>query len=224
MKKFRLLSLLILISASLLLSTSALGASKNTFKFSDSYKETFSDPYRLGWTDLYDFGKFQINVKINLEDGDIINQFNPDTCIALEVGDFWLDTCLGDDPSYREGNTSAKMVYSDKDFDNPNGKDYLWITMKWNSKKLIAKIKALTGTPDFQYPIMALDYMYEEPGTYSPEGVDAYVTLYNDNDEGNPLLDITFHNVYVQAKVKAKYNRKWDWDLYNVTVKGQGYN
>jgi hypothetical protein len=224
MKKYTLISLFFVILTVFLIATSAFGASGNTFKFSDSYQEKFADPYRLGWVDLYDFGKFQINLKVNLVNGDIINQFNSDTCFDIEVGDFWSESCLTDDPMYQEGNTRASMVYSDKDFDNPYGKAYLWVKLQWNSKKLTAKIKGLTGTPDFQAPIMAFDYMDGDPGTYSPEGVDAYVTVYNDNDEDNPLLDVTFQNLYVQARVKMKYNRKWDWDLYNIKVKGQGYN
>jgi hypothetical protein len=80
MKKFRLLSLLILISAALLFSASAFGASKNTFKYTESLKDKY---YKAFYT-AYPIGKYNINAKINLEDVDI-NQFNSDTCFDITI-------------------------------------------------------------------------------------------------------------------------------------------
>jgi hypothetical protein len=217
MKKCTLLSLLLVVSAVFLISTSALGAGGDTFKFSDSYKEKLLNLY--GWEDLFYFGKFNINAKIYFDNVDT-SQFNSDTCLDVEVGWFSLFTCLGDDPAYQQGKTGTKMVFTGDDYYLGDNIPYLWANLKWNSKKLTIKIKGLTGTPDIGFPIMADDYMYFDPGTYD-DSTDATVLLYNDPDA--PFIDTSF-DMYTTAKVKMKTNRKWDWDLYQVSVKGNGYN
>jgi hypothetical protein len=220
MKKYTLLSLLFLVSAALLTSTSAFGASGNSFKFSDSLKEKLlCDNY--GFCDIFQFGKFQINAKINFENVDI-SKFNSDTCLDVAVGWFSLTTCLGDPgSSYQHGATRASMVFTGEDYYLGDNIPYLWVTLKWNSKKLTVKIKGLTGTPDIEGPILADDYMWSyDKGTYYDTDV-ASVSFYNGD---TIFIDTTFDPINVTAKVNMKTNRKWDMDLYQVKVKGQGYN
>jgi hypothetical protein len=209
-------------SAALLTSTTAFGASGNSFKFSDSLKDKLICSKAYGYCDLYDFGKFQINSKINFEDVDI-SQFNSNTCLDVEVGEFYLLTCLGDpESSYQQGATRANMLFTGEDYYLGDNVPYMWVTLKWNTKKLNIKIKGLTGVPDIEYPIMAYDYMWSyDPGTYQDTDY-AYVTLYND-DDGTTFVDKEF-DISVTGKVGMKTNRKWGMDLYQVKVKGQGYN
>jgi hypothetical protein len=227
MKKFRLLSLLILISTALLFSASAFGAGKNTFKYSESLK----DKYYAAFYTAYPLGKYNINAKINLEDGDI-DKFNSDTCFDITIGPADPDSlnftysrtaCLGDpESSYQEGDTGVSMVYMSGSWASYSDQEfpYRWVKLKWNKKKLTIMIKGQNGLTDLGEPLLASDYYwYYDAGTYD-EPYTATVQVYNDPD--NPFIDKTF-NIDVRAKVKVKDNRNYG-ALYQASVKGKGYN
>jgi hypothetical protein len=224
MKKFRLLSLLILISAALLFSASAFGAGKNTFKYTESYK----DKIVKGSYWAYTLGKYTINVKINLEDGDI-DKFNSATCFDVTInpdgeydnGTYSRSACLGDpESSYQEGDTRASMVFMSGGYDLPYDIAYRWVNLKWNKKKLTIMIKGQNGLTDLGSPLLASDYYwYYDAGTYD-ESYKATVSVYNGTDD--PFIDKTF-DIDVRAKVKVKDNRDYG-ALYQATVKGKGYN
>jgi hypothetical protein len=221
MKKYTLISLFFVILTVFLIATSAFGASGNTFKFSDSLQDKVLCLEDYGYCDVFPSGKFQINVKINFEDGNVIDQFNSDTCLGIDVGDIFLFSCLGDDPRYQNGTTRANIVYSDEDFWTGENAPYLWVKLKWNAKKLTAKIKGITGLT-VQYPILADDYMWGDVGPVQDDSVVANVTL---DDGHTTFIDNTF-DLYVNGNVKMKTKRKGEdtFDCYSVKLKGQGYN
>jgi hypothetical protein len=231
MKKFRLLSFLILISAALLFSTSAFGAGNNTFKYSESYKDKVNNSFGP-----YELGKYMINAKINLEAGDV-DKFNSDTCFDIDIepadpeslnygysryvcldGDssYWVEDVQS---SYQEGDMGANMVYTGEDYFLGPHTPYVWVNLKWNTKKLKIKIKALTGVPDIEIPLLAFDYYwYYDPGTYWEPYV-ATVTVYNGSED--PFISKTF-NFDVRANIRMKNNRTWG-SLYQAKVNGNGY-
>jgi hypothetical protein len=105
------------------------------------------------------------------------------------------------------------------DYDLVTDKDnvpYMWVNLSWNSKTLTVKIKALTGTPDIGYPIIASEYLYEDKGTYTDD-------LY-----GYVSFGGTHWGFNVPSTIKVKQSTKKDkykyvWDLGSVSSTGKGY-
>ena len=147
MKKFTLLSLLILISATLLTFTNAFGA--DSFKYSESYKQKVLCSSYYGYCDVFDFGKYNISAKLSLAGKDIdLSKINGNTPFYMEVGDFYVYFLLKDG-QYIPGKTSkstskTSVVLSDYDWVTENEHaQYMWIKLSWNSKAIDHKNKGI---------------------------------------------------------------------------------
>jgi hypothetical protein len=220
MKKFKLLSLLILMSAALLFSSSVFGASSNSFKYNESYNQKLLCSSYYGYCDVFDYGKFKISAKLLLEGKDIdLNQISGDTEFYLEVGDVYVDVFL-DEGIYvpgKNGKGKASFVLSDYDWvTDKDNVPYMWIKLNWNSKKLSINIKGLTGTPDISYPVISYDYLYMDSDTYSDQ-LSGYV-----NFAGTEWAFQVPSTMKVKQKTK-KDKDKYPWDLWSVKAKGNGY-
>ena len=219
MKKFTLLSLLILLSATLLTFTSAFGASANSFKYNENYKQKVLCSSYYGYCDIFDYGKFNVTVKLSLEGKDIdFSQIDGNTPFYFEVGNVYVDALL-EDGLYVQGRKSSKasFVFSDYDWvtDNENAQ-YMWITLSWNAKQLTIKIKGLTGTPDITYPIIAYDYLYDDSGTYS-ETLSGSVSFAG----AEWAFEVPSTISVKQGVKKDKY--KYPWDIWSIKANGTGY-
>jgi hypothetical protein len=220
MKKFRLLSLLILISATILTSATVFGAGGNSFKYKESYKQKLQYSSYYDYYDVFDYGKFNISAKLLLEGKNIdLSQIDGNTEFYFEVGDVYTDVILADG-IYRpgkKGSGKASFVLSDYDYvTDRNNVPYMWINLSWNSKTLTVKIKGLTGTPDIVLPIIAYDYLYEDPGSYDDD-------LSGDLIFGGAewAFDVPCTINVKQKTKKDKY--KSPWDLWFINSKGNGY-
>ena len=130
----------------------------NTFSYTETYAQKVLCSSKYGYCDIFNYGKFNISVKLSLEGKDIdLSQINGDTKFSLQVGNCYVDLFLGDG-LYKPGKTSkatSKATFVLTDYDWVTDKDnvpYMWVTLSWNSKTLTVKIKALTGTPDIGIP------------------------------------------------------------------------
>jgi len=219
MKKFTLLSLLILISATLLTFTDAFGAS--FFKYSESYKQKVLCSSYYGYCDVFDYGKYNISAKLSLEGKDIdLSTINANTPFYMEVGDFYVYFLLGDG-QYKPGKTSkskskTSVVLSDYDWvTDKENVPYMWIKLSWNAKGLTIKIKGLTGMPDIMYPIISYNYLYEDNGAYN-ENLSGSVSF-----AGAEWAFDTPSTISVKQKTK-KDKYKDLWDLWAIKAKGTG--
>ena len=220
--KRRIMSLILFVSIIAFTSANVYAAGANAFTFTETYTQKVLCSSSYGYCDIFNFGKFNIAVKLSLEGKDIdLSQIDGDTEFYLEVGNYYLDLFLGDG-QYIPGKTSkatskANFVLSDYDWvTDKDNVQYIWINLSWNSKTLTVKIKALTGTPDIEYPIIAYDYLYEDSGTYS------------DDLAGYVSFGKTEWAFNVPSTIKVKQSTKKDkykslWDLGSVSSKGKGY-
>jgi len=219
MKKVTLLSLLILLSATLFTYTSAFGAGGNALKYNENYKQKVLCSSYYGYCDVFDYGKFKVTVKLSLEGKDIdLSQIDGNTSFYFEVGNVYVNALLGNG-QYIQGRKSSKanFVFSDYDWVTDNEKaQYMWVTLKWNAKKLTIKIKGLTGTPDITYPIIAYDYLYEDSGIYT-ENLFGYVSFAG----AEWAFDVPSSIKVKQGTKKDKY--KYPWDVWKIKAKGKGY-
>jgi len=219
MKRNIAFSLILLISATLLISASAFAAS-NSLKYSDQLQEKLLCSNYLEYCEYFYYGKFQIDAKIYL-DGVDINQFNDDTCFYVGVGNFSFDACLGDDPSYippgqKGAKTSARFVLRDYDWISDRDVDYLWVTLKWSKKNVTIKVKALTMTPDIAYPILALDYLWWG------ENYSIQETLMAEVEFAGILKTFDVNSTgKVKLRTKKKYGEEYEYS--DVKIKGTGY-
>ena len=141
---------------------------------------------------------------------------------GIAPGNFHVDLFLGDG-QYIPGKTSkatskANFVLSDYDWvTDKDNVQYMWVNLSWNSKTLTVKIKALTGTPDIEYPIIASDYLFEDKGTYVDDGISSGYVFFGGTDWA---FDVPSTIKVKQSTKKDKY--KSTWDLWSVSSTGKG--
>jgi hypothetical protein len=220
MKRPILLIFAVSLTLVMLIATSGVAAGANSLKYNESYKQKLVCGYVYGYYDcqVFDFGKFNISAKFSLVGVDL-GQIDGNTEFYFEIGDVYADVVLKEG-SYALGKTNkASFVLSDYDWVTDSNQQYMWINLSWNSKTLTIKIKGLTGTPDITYPIIAYDYVYDDPGVYNDDSttLSGYINFGGQEWQFNVPSTVTVK----QSTKKDKY--KYPWDLWSVTAKGTGY-
>ena len=156
----------VLLILSVVLMTTRTGFAADFLNFSESYEQT----YACNWEDwelscgAIDSGQFRVVGRVSLNGIDI-TQFNKSTPFTLSVSGFSFrglsfKAALGDDPDYRRGNRSARVVFS-----NSEGRRdlrYLTVVLRWDSKNLTVAING--KTPQFLDTLMAAKYLGAETG------------------------------------------------------------
>ena len=151
----------VLLILSVVLVTTRTGFAADFLNFSESYEQT----YACNWEDwelscgAIDSGQFRVVGRVSLNGIDI-RQFNKSTPFTLSVSGFSFrgfsfKAVLGDDPDYKRGNRSARIVFS-----NSEGRRdlrYLTVVLHWDSKNLTVAING--KTPQFLDTLMAAEYL-----------------------------------------------------------------
>jgi hypothetical protein len=222
MKRSIFLIFAVSLSLVMLIAASGFAASANSLKYSESYKQKLVCGYVDGFYDceVFDFGKFSISSKFSLAGIDL-SQVDGNTDFYFEIGDVYFDV-VPNDGIYVQGKTNkASIVLSDDDYyvTGRSNVPYMWINLSWNSKTLNVKIKGLTGTPDIILPIIAYDYLYDDPGVYNDDGtvLSGYINFGGQEWQ----FDVPSTVAVKQSTKKDKY--KSPWDLWSISAKGTGY-
>lgn len=154
------------------------------------------------------FGRFTINAKISLA-GVIINQFNTNTPVYIDVGDgvgdFIFSGSLKDDPNYVVGKKRATIVQS-------HGKSKpvidLQVGLTWNWKELSVHI---VGNPSAYYPYSIFRDQVVDAGIVN--GSSSAVIYFGDTIS-------LFDDVTVVGNAKTTTNGVVN--LFNIKIKGKG--
>ena len=114
MKKSIFIGILLILSVVLI--TTRTGFAADFLNFSESYEQT----YACNWEDwelkcgVIGSGQFRVVGRVSLNGIDI-RQFNKSTPFTLSVRGFSFRAVLGNDPDYKRGNRSARVVFSNSE-------------------------------------------------------------------------------------------------------------
>ena len=156
------------------------------------------------------FGRFTIDAKVSLA-GVNINQFNAETLVYINVGDFTSSGLLGDDRNYVVGKKRATIIQSHLEAGRSIPVTDLQVGLTWNWKE--ARIH-ITGNPSARYRASVFRDQVVEAGPVNGSS-SAAISF----DAAMGLFDVT---VVGNAKEQSITTTNGVVNLFNVKIKGKG--
>jgi hypothetical protein len=185
--------------------------------YSESYKDTLKKYKEDGdvWYDVATSGSFKVSASIPAVANNIpVADIAADTEFSLEIGAFSYTVTPGDDPKYKPGKKTAKIVLQDYN-DNDKLVTYLTTNLSWGAKKVSIAVSG--KTPAFLDPPLAGDYQ-DPPGPISDTVPASFGLVSGDFAYSQP------YNVTLTGKTKIKQVTKSEeeFDLYTINLSGTG--
>jgi hypothetical protein len=156
------------------------------------------------------FGRFTIDAKVSLA-GVYINQFNAETLLYINVGDFTFSGLLGADPNYMAGKRKATIVQSHMETGLSKPVTDLQVGLTWNWKEVRIHI---TGNPSARYRASVFRNQVVEEGI-----VNGSIQPAISFGDVMGLFDVT---VVGNAKKQSITTTNGVVNLFDVKIKGKG--